>query len=172
MREVRQINLEKSNSLGEQGAVTEPSRADAPEEEHYDIATARRRMSKYCLRDGDARYAVKQLHTDLSELEHARGMIDLAIEAKFLSVVSHPNIIKMRAVAACGPMTKSYFIVLDRLYGTLEEKIEEWKVGKKSKSGFLGKLGVKKNDSQELVIDRLLSGYDLASAFQYLHQHK
>jgi hypothetical protein len=43
-------------------------------------------------KNGYARYALKRLHNDLTELERARGMVDLAVEAKYLSLVWHPNI--------------------------------------------------------------------------------
>jgi hypothetical protein len=59
---------------------------------HYDIREARRYMTRRCQRQGTARYALKLLHDDLSPVERARGMIDLAVEAKYLSVVWHPNI--------------------------------------------------------------------------------
>jgi len=59
---------------------------------HYDITKARHLMQRRATRNGTARYALKRLHGVLSELERARGMIDLASEAKYLSVVWHPNI--------------------------------------------------------------------------------
>lgn len=59
---------------------------------HYDIKKAKFWMKKRCLRNGTARYAIKRLHGDLSQVEKARGMVDLALEAKYLSVVWHPNI--------------------------------------------------------------------------------
>jgi hypothetical protein len=59
---------------------------------HYDIREARHYMTRRCQRQGTARYALKLLHSDLSPVERARGMIDLAVEAKYLSVVWHPNI--------------------------------------------------------------------------------
>jgi hypothetical protein len=62
---------------------------------HYDIRKARHWMEKQCQRKGVSRYALKRLHNNLSDLERARGMVDLAVEAKFLSVVWHPNISKL-----------------------------------------------------------------------------
>ena len=59
---------------------------------HYDIKKARVLMAQRCTRKGTARYALKRLHGALSAMERARGMIDLAVEAKYLSVVWHPNI--------------------------------------------------------------------------------
>ena len=47
----------------------------------------------------DARYAIKRLHWDtLSDFERVRGSIDLAMEAKYLSALSHPNIGTLFAV--------------------------------------------------------------------------
>lgn len=71
----------------------EPVGAELYEDDsHYDIEEARELMNKRCLRRGVTRFALKRLHEDLSEVEKARAMIDLAVEAKYLSVVWHPNI--------------------------------------------------------------------------------
>lgn len=61
---------------------------------HYDVTKARHFMAERCLRSGKARYAIKRLHGHLTPVEKVRGMIDLAIEAKYLSMVWHPNISK------------------------------------------------------------------------------
>jgi hypothetical protein len=62
------------------------------DEAHYEVTTARQYMRENVRRNGDARYAIKRLHRDLRDLDRVRGMIDLAIEAKFLSAVWHPNV--------------------------------------------------------------------------------
>lgn len=62
------------------------------DDKHYEISIAREQMSTYVRRNGDARYAIKRLHRDLNDLERTRGKLDLALEAKFLSVLWHPNI--------------------------------------------------------------------------------
>jgi hypothetical protein len=59
---------------------------------HYDVSKAKQVMSMRAIKSGGGRYALKRLHDDLSQLERARGMIDLAVEAKYLSTVWHPNI--------------------------------------------------------------------------------
>ena len=48
-------------------------------------------------------YVMKTLRTDLPEEEYVKGIVDLAIEAEFLTVLSHPNIISMRALANSDP---------------------------------------------------------------------
>ena len=60
--------------------------------EHYSIDKARQFMANRVLKNGTPRYALKMLHSELSQVEKARGMIDLALEAKYLSIVWHPNI--------------------------------------------------------------------------------
>jgi hypothetical protein len=74
-------------------------------------------MAKNYMQDSDACYAVKYLQPDLDQLEKSWGNIDIAIKAKYLSVVKHPDIAKMRAWAACDPLSNgdSYFLGLDRL---------------------------------------------------------
>lgn len=60
---------------------------------HYEIQHARQLMKRKAHNQkGSARYALKILHGDLTKVEHTRGMIDLALEAKYLSIVWHPNI--------------------------------------------------------------------------------
>ena len=53
-------------------------------------------MAHHCLRDGQARYAVKHVKEALVGGRRVDSAIDLAIEAKFLSVLGHPNIIRLR----------------------------------------------------------------------------
>jgi hypothetical protein len=61
---------------------------DEGEHPHYDVNAARRLMKDHVLRHGEARYAIKRLKKELKgELERARAMLDLAIEAKFLAAL-------------------------------------------------------------------------------------
>jgi serine/threonine protein kinase len=172
VKEIRKVTL-RSQSTGESAtsvAATETN-DKLMDDEHYDILTARELIASRCLRDGDARYVVKFLHLELSKLEHARGTIDLALEAKYLSVLSHPNIIKMRGWATTDPLKGGFFLLLDRLYDTLDERIEKWQMAKKHAKGSLFGFGSNKDELNGLMRDRLIVAYDLASAFRYLHEH-
>ena len=71
-------------------------------DDHIDLSIARSFMSKYCRRQGSARYAIKRLKSDLSDIDRARGAVDLAIEIKFLSTVWHPNISTCLVLGQCG----------------------------------------------------------------------
>jgi hypothetical protein len=61
---------------------------------------------------GSARYAIKRLRPDLNKLEYARGALDLAIEIKYMSLLWHPNIVKMRAVSETPRLSLDTFIVM------------------------------------------------------------
>eukprot|EP00561_Arcocellulus_cornucervis_P005941 CAMPEP_0185828626 /NCGR_PEP_ID=MMETSP1322-20130828/32649_1 /TAXON_ID=265543 /ORGANISM="Minutocellus polymorphus, Strain RCC2270" /LENGTH=400 /DNA_ID=CAMNT_0028526367 /DNA_START=50 /DNA_END=1252 /DNA_ORIENTATION=- len=129
-------------------------------------------IAQRCLRKGkDARYAIKKLSKEVQSDPNrfVAGVIDLAIESRFLAVVKHPNIIKMRATSDSNPYKHGYFVVLDRLYDTLTKRFGVWKKAKGKATG-LGKLSdMKGKKKEELWIERLLVAYDLAAALRYLH---
>lgn len=119
--------------------------------------------------DGQHRYALKKLTPGLYEKGDPQhfvcGVIDLAMEVKFLSVLRHPHIIKMRAMADVHHCSSDFFILLDRLNLTLTKQVETWK--KEMPSGF----GNKKK-KEELFCERLIVGYDICAAISHLHEKK
>lgn len=78
-------------------------------------------------------FALKCLHPQYlkGKRDFADCAIDLVMEAKILACLSHPNIIKLHAVTA-GSISKvftkkgGYFLLLDRLFGSLDERIRDW----------------------------------------------
>lgn len=140
---------------------------------HYDVKMAKLIMARRVTRNGDARYAVKYLmKADLTELELAQGRIDLAIEVKYLQAMNHPNIVRLRGIYDTNdPLHLNYFFLMDRLYGTLEERLEEWEQEVKKYKGGLFKKGEKKM-LKELLVDRLVVGLDVSNAVRYMHSHQ
>ena len=137
---------------------------------------SRKFIAKHCLREetGDARYAVKKLSKETVQSSdqqfYLTGIIDVAAEVRFLSAIEHPNIVKLRAVAASDPFTENYFIVMDRLYDTLEVRIKKWKSRAARSRGFVGfVLDRKSEKAEELYMERIVAAYDLAAAIGYLH---
>lgn len=131
-------------------------------------------MSKYYLRNGtDTRYAIKTLSAVLlNDAERfVAGVIDLVIETKFLSVIRHPNIIKMRAISNQSPYQRGYFLVLDRLYDIMTDRIKAWKLEKGKMSGVARVRDLRGAKKKELWIDRLIVAYDIAMALKYLHDN-
>ena len=63
------------------------------------------------------------------------GAVDLAMEAKLLAALSHKNIIGLHGTShgfssspyASAPADGNYFLILDKLYGTVEDRLELWR---------------------------------------------
>jgi serine/threonine protein kinase len=124
-----------------------------------------------------SRYAIKRLRSILIDDQSTiiQGMIDMATETRILcSLPHHPNIIKLRAIGSnhnhnnynynnngagnseeyASPyymFHEDYFLVLDRLYGTLEEKWFHWKKLDRN----LKKKQQQKNN-HKIILNRLL----------------
>ena len=145
------------------------------DDEHaiHNIVQDRLFMEEHCLRGSkkDCRYALKRVQESSAENAQTfiNAVVDLAVEARFLSVVRHPNIIKMRAMAATGPYSieTPFFVVLDRLYDIMGVRLAKWK---KQKPKGMAKMLDRKGKKEELFwVERITVAYDLSCALQYLH---
>lgn len=67
---------------------------------------------------------------------------------------------------------KDFFIILDRLHGTLDQRINTWYHLEKKHQGSVFGLGKNKKMLRELMIERMTVAYDLAAAFMYLHENR
>ena len=121
-----------------------------------------------------ARFVLKTLRNDLPDEDHEKGIADLAIEAEFLGIFAHPNIISMKAVSQSDPRRSRYFIVLDYLPTTLDLKINLWRRIVGENTGYwIPCYGYCFSNCVILHInwkERLQSAIDIASALQYLHE--
>mmetsp|Transcript_16430 Transcript_16430/g.45203 ORF Transcript_16430/g.45203 Transcript_16430/m.45203 type:complete len:404 (-) Transcript_16430:2176-3387(-) len=138
--------------------------------QHDNFFQDRSFMASHYIRDGRRyRYAIKTIqpaaHKD-AEL-FVKSVMDLAIESRYLSVLRHPNIIKLRAVASTSPYEpeKQYFVVIDKLYDILSDLLRT-----KWKDRMPGPFTIgKKKKAQEFWAYRLTVAMDLASALSFLH---
>ena len=135
-------------------------------------------VSQHCLRDGQCRYAIKQISENLITKSRSRfvaGVVDLAMEARYLSIIQHPHIIRLRGVSASHPCSDTFFLVLDRLYDTLTDRMKHWKELGIKKGGFKSAIMDKKgksNTEEELLGTRLVAAYEICSALVFLHEKK
>ena len=157
---------------------------------HYHQETSRQRLanltstkrSQFCLK-------ILSAETLKCPEKFRVGATDLAIEAAFLASLDHPNIICLRGLSSRGPrgfasgIPSGYFLVMDRLDGTLDDRIQSWKeqaieeglnvAGTDTISSRIknktsrGKRCFEK--SRAALIDRLRIAPDIASALSYLH---
>ncbi len=121
-------------------------------------------LAQHCLRSSghgrpSPRYALKRLQTN----GDWNGVADLVIESHFLRRLQHPNLIKIRAVAVGDTFHLDFFLVLDRLYCTLQTKLRQWKRDERNwwncrRTSNMG--------------ERLIAAYHLGSALQYLHEQR
>jgi serine/threonine protein kinase len=143
--------------------------------------SSRELASDMCIRNGDARFAVKYLMVeDMCEDQILRARIDLAIEVNYLKVLSHPHVVKVRGVMKTkDPFHPKFFFLMDKLYGTLHDKIAEWDKVQRCKrfnvKHLLQKaIGVKNCQSftNDFMKQRLYIAHDIATALRYMHSKR
>lgn len=92
------------------------------------------------------------------------------MEARLLSTIEHPNIIKLRALSRTDLLEPGFFIVMDRLYDTLEKRLQKWQLRQQRSSGLAGRLTDRKGlKSATLYEERIVAAFELSSALAYLH---
>jgi serine/threonine protein kinase len=197
---VNAVASEGSNIIDQQtrAATTEQKQQQQQQQQQTEIKNARLLLSlTYQRSDGGYRYAIKHLKSNVRSApeKYLIGTVDLIIEGMFLARLSHPHIIKLRGLPTRGVMclcdddnssnsdkggrggrvNMGYFLVLDRLYDTLEDRMyDDWKLNHVTtvrKTLF----GLKKNkddimDRNEDISIRLKVAMDMAAAIKYLHE--
>ena len=119
--------------------------------------------------DDNNRYAVKKVSPRCRTNPEIllRGIVDLAIETRFLATLDHPNLNKMRATSNQSPYDEGYFLVIDRLHETLEKKIHTWKSRSSSHSIFRASAKRRK-----ILSEKLSSVHSISSVLCYMHTLK
>ena len=174
-------------------------------EQQQKFASSRKLLASSYRRSecGTYRYAIKYLKEDIRNDAHkyAVGTSDLVIEGMFLASLTHPNIIKVRALPEGGVASlvnydttapagttaddtntcnnnggggpKGYFLILDRLFDTLGDKIYGvWGHSHNVKKDWLGgRYRSPKNKLQRRMhlAERLRVAFDVSAALKFLH---
>lgn len=123
------------------------------------------------------RFAVKQIRKDLYPKKKIEAGKDLAKEAKLLSRLEHPNIIRLRGIVG-QPGQEDFMLLLDRLGISLSEQVTQWQQSLTQTSAGMGfPWGLSTSSSSQrkvlertILSERLLALYDVARAMHYLHQ--
>ena len=129
---------------------------------------------------GECRFAIKHLKRNLvyQPEKFASGVMDLAMEAHLMSALDHPNIVKVRGVAAAGlgalvdGQFDEYFIIVDKLNETLDDRIGAWKKRQKRlnrRRPFIKRAQKNSIKRKQLLLEQLGVGLEIASAVEYLH---
>jgi serine/threonine protein kinase len=132
-------------------------------------------------RADESRFAIKFLSQEtMNDPDRFyTGAADLAIEAKFLANLMHPDIIQLRGMSAAGTngfascQNTGFFLVLDALQCTLEDRLEEWSLSEEMKSTLSSRKLFGRGASKRkagVLADRLDVAACVASALEYLHE--
>jgi serine/threonine protein kinase len=114
-------------------------------------------------------YVLKSVSTDVDKLTYMKGNVDIALEAKFLAALYHPNIIELIAVSNAKPCHSGYFLILEKMTETLTKRIKAWMDKDRLSKGLFGCLPGGQKKVVELYRERIKASYDIASALYYLH---
>ncbi|CAJ1946234.1 unnamed protein product [Cylindrotheca closterium] len=142
---------------------------------------AQRQQRGLVVRNVSKKLAVKFLNESAmgNSNEFCNGAADLLLEAKYLSALSnhpHPSIINLHGVAAAGAagfatgQMGGYFLIVDRLYDTLDKRIELWKELRRRKLRHSSESNVKL--LQAMFLQRITVACDICSAIRHLHRLK
>ena len=119
------------------------------------------------------KYVIKQVEPELLQTDRVtflKGVIDLAMETKYLACLDHPHVLKLRGVCFDSPYrVMDYFIVLDYLQDTLSKKLNSWMLVDRATKGVTGFMTRGKRKSHSLLTERLVVAYDIAVAMAYIH---
>lgn len=169
----------------------------------YEVKKVRRESLLDCLESeaddpyelGDcqgAKFVVKYLRPNLrnNRSRFCEAAADLALEAKLLSSLDHPSIIRLHGVtqgcAASAFLSEEntwggYFLLLEKLEHTLDERIRQWREESKIAQRGGGRLArirdlvrAKKFDrhkgaDDEFFVRRLIVAQQIAGGMEYLH---
>lgn len=129
----------------------------------------RQTLARECLitsfEDGEGKYAIKHLRPELirkSGKDFCIAAADLIVEGSMLASVRHPHILAIRGWAMEGAQAYSdgshdgYFLIVDRIYETLSQRMARWKLEKPSQ--------------HERWLECVRIATQLASAIEYLHK--
>lgn len=118
-------------------------------------------------------YALKFISEERRQISENMkvSLIDLQIEANLLSDLSHNNVVKLHAVNEDMGLGEDAFLLIDRLFGTVEQKIQKWakeQAKRTSMSVLTDSISVKKQHAAQ--DERLHSvAAPVAAAMEYLH---
>jgi len=176
IHEVLSFNVNDNNSTTDGAIASDNDLVINPLEKSDVLFQKKKNMELNSLSNGKntEQYVIKCLRPSIKERSKIlqQGLLDLTIESKVLSLLSHPNIIKLHGFSKFGLYQHDYFIILERLDCTLQEKLEKWK--KFKHKGFVRKM-IERKGSKSLVTsmkDKLAIYRDIASALAYLHSHR
>ena len=128
-----------------------------------------------CTLEGN-KYAIKHLkpsvRSDMGKFKTGAG--DLALEAYFLQALDHPNIVKLHGVRAGNieDTVGDFFIVIDQLEETLENRIYQWREDQDPKVLRRTWSDKTRKSEQSSLLERIKLASQIADVLHYLQTEK
>lgn len=116
-----------------------------------------------------AKYVLKKVQTDIDKITFFKGTVDIALEAKYLASLDHPNVIQLVGTSDCGPFEPGFFLILPKLKETLTKRLTTWMSLDRQCKGITGVFTGSKKKMDQLHCERLEASYDIAQGLGYLH---
>jgi len=116
-------------------------------------------------------YVVKKINNHDKE-KISKCIQGLAMEAKLLSTLDHPHIMKLTGISV-NDFNENSFLIMERLGSFLEDKFDTWSITEsnlsKMRKRFFDPTGKKKKN---LILQKLLVAYNVSSSMAYLHNFR
>lgn len=123
--------------------------------------------------DEKVKYALKRVKDKLLKEKDGTfvaGVVDLVMEARLLSCLEHKHIVRILGTSSSHPCSDSYFIILEKLYDTLTDRMKEWK--RNRHLGSFMDLATTTMKGEDFLVKRLVVARDVSSAIAFLHSHR
>ena len=171
--EIKQINLKNVTPPQQTSPLC---KTEESEDRLFIQRCCVRKSSAGAERGDSCRYAIKLLdeRNFTTKEDFVSGARDMAIEAHFLAAIEHPHILKLRGLSQEALGNKKFFVVFDRLYGTLKDRLIGWRLQQHITTRGLNRIietKAIKEKKLELLATRLRVMRELSSAVLYLHNN-
>lgn len=184
VREVRRFHSQRSLSISHSTAsvserslqsastVFDPNTDPESRSYYYAVKKVRQDLTGSGRKHGEliigSKWAFYLLVFCSSFLDFAAA-IDLAVEAQFLTSLSHQHIVSIEGVGD-EPGSKNFFIIIERLDRTLSEQIRIWQITRRiTRTMDCSKV---KSTMASRMSSRISYAKDLSCALSYLHEKK
>ena len=117
-----------------------------------------------------SKFVLKRVNPGLfrsDRINFLKGIVDLAIEAKYLASLDHPNVISLCGISRKGSHD---FLILEKLSETLSSRLKAWAQLDRQCKGITGAFVGSKKKREDLLITRINAAHDIAAAVSYLHE--
>jgi len=166
----------RSNKLMGRGPSFGTRRLDSNVSHDSGVLSTRENLARRIWAKKGRQYVVKMVEPELFHTDRVtflKGMIDLALETKYLASLSHAHILKLRGMCCASPYEElNYFVILDQLTEILPKRLNTWMHQKRATKGITGVLTGGRRNANILLSERLLVAYDVAEAIDYLHANR